>query len=105
NAPKFAWANTLNAANAVAVVLHEQSHRIYILTAGNPGTVFPVNADNRDFLTPLTLGGEGKALAVSKDGTALVVAFTDATGLKLRAFDVSDFTKSSELALPPGADG
>jgi hypothetical protein len=103
-APKFAWKNTLNAANARAVVLHEQSHRIYILTAGNPGTVFPVNADNRDFLAPLTLGGEGKAMAVSKDGKALVVAFTDSTGLKLRAFDVSDFTKPPvELTLPAGA--
>jgi DNA-binding beta-propeller fold protein YncE len=102
-APKFAWKNTLKAANARAVVLHENSHRLYILTASNPGTVFPVNADNRDFLTPLTPGGKGEALAISKDGKALVVAITVTTGLKLRAFDVADLTKAPvELTLPAG---
>ena len=53
--PKLSWENSIAIAHAAAAVLHDASHRLYVLTADDPATVYQISTDNHATITSRTL--------------------------------------------------
>src|SRR5688572_25175749 len=69
--PKFSWENSIAIAHAAAAVLHDASHRLYVLTADDPATIYQISTENHATITARTLTKEAVALGVSNDGKHL----------------------------------
>jgi hypothetical protein len=81
--PKFSWENSIAVAHAAAAVLHDASHRLYVLIADDPATIYQISTDNHATITSRTLP-KGVAQAVSNDGKHLYVVVEPATPATLR---------------------
>ena len=72
--PKLQWENSDRASRMrPQAVLHDASHRLYVLTADDPATVYQISTDNHATITSRTLTGKALAQAVSNDGKHLYV--------------------------------
>lgn len=92
--PRLDWSNTVNIARSSSVALHDDTHRIYVLTNDNPGTIYQVSTDNHAILSSRSLSSKGLAIAVSNNGTHLyVVTEPDSDPIvnprKLLVFDIT----------------
>ena len=92
--PKFSWDNSIAVAHAAAAVLHDASHRLYVLTADDPATVYQISTDNHATITARTLTKKALALAVSNDGKHLYVVVEPTSPATLRQLHVLDTTQS-----------
>jgi hypothetical protein len=92
--PKFSWENSIGVAHAAAAVLHDASHRLYVLTADDPATVYQISTDNHASITSRTLPAKVVSQAVSNHGERLYVV-TEPTGPAiLRRLHVLDTTQA-----------
>ena len=66
--PKLRWENSIAIAHAAAAALHDNSHRLYVLTADDQATVYQISTDNHSTITSRTLPAKLVAQAVSNDG-------------------------------------
>src|SRR5262245_10110886 len=71
--PKLKWENTIAIAHASRVALHDATHRLYIMTADDPATVYQISTDNHATITSRTLPAIAIAQALSNDGKHLYV--------------------------------
>jgi len=92
--PKFGWENSIAIAHATAAVLHNGSHRLYVVTADDPATVYQVSTDNHATITSRTLPANALAQAVSNDGKHLYVIVEPTSPATLRQLHVLDTTQS-----------
>ena len=92
--PKFSWENSIAVAHAEAAVLHDASHRLYVLTADDPATVYQISTDNHATITARTLTKKAVALSVSNDGEHLYVVVEPISPANLRQLHVLDTTQT-----------
>ena len=92
--PKFSWENSIAVAHAAAAVLHDASHRLYVLTADDPATVYQISTDNHATITARTLTKKAVALGVSNDGKHLYVVVEPTSPATLRQLHVLDTTQT-----------
>ncbi len=100
--PTLDWSNTVNIARSSRVALHDDTHRLYVLTDDDPGTVYQVSTDNHAILSSQTLSSKGLSIAVSNDGNRLYIAAepdSDPT-INPRKLLVFDLTGDNPLANP-----
>jgi hypothetical protein len=86
--PKFRWENSLAIAHAAAAALHDESHRLYVLTADDPATVYQISTANHATITSRTLPAKIVAQAVSNDGERLYVVVEPTAPATLRQLHV-----------------
>ena len=108
--PRFEWANSIAIAHAARVALHDATHRLYVITAGSPSTVYQVSTDNHATISSRTLAAEAVAVAVSNDGKRLYVVTEPVTPNTLLQLHVLDTTQTglpdfntTQLDLPNSA--
>ncbi len=90
--PGFEWANSIAIAHAAQVALHDATHRLYVVTADSPSTIYQVSTDNHATISSRTLPAKAVAVAVSNDGSRLYVVtepVTPDTLLQLRVLDTT----------------
>ena len=92
--PKFGWENSIAVAHAAAAVLHDASHRLYVVTADDPATVYQISTDNHATISARTLTKKAVALAVSSDGKHLYVVVEPTSPATLRQLHVLDTTQT-----------
>jgi DNA-binding beta-propeller fold protein YncE len=108
--PKIVREDTINIAHALRIALHEGSHRLYVLTNDDPGTIYEVGTNINVILSSLTLTAKGQTLAVANDGTRLyVVTGSAAESRRLLVIDTSAPNMLTEppihdLEIPDSAD-
>ena len=73
NDPAFGWDHTITIARSFRVILHDESHRLYLITGDDPATVFQISSDNSAIVTSRTLSAKGIDLAISDDGAYLYI--------------------------------
>jgi DNA-binding beta-propeller fold protein YncE len=98
--PSIDWRATINIAHATRVALHEPTHRLYVLTGGDKGTVHQISTDNLAIETSYALDRRGLDLAIAPDGAQLYVMVAHQDGLdqgnsELWVFDTSGPTSLS----------
>jgi len=71
--PKFEWGDSVTIAHASKVALHDATHRLYVVTAESPSTIYQVSTDNHSVITSGPLDANVVAVAVSTDGSRLYV--------------------------------
>ncbi|HEX6439478.1 MAG TPA: hypothetical protein VF182_20350 [Candidatus Binatia bacterium] len=91
--PEFSWENSIALAHAAAAVVHDASHRLYVLTADDPATVYQISTDNHATITARTLTKKAIALSVSNDGKHLYVVVEPTSPATLRRLQVLDTTQ------------
>src|SRR5205085_4515528 len=124
HAPKLPWDATVSTfAPATRAALHSDSHRLYVLADGAPGSVIQVSTDNFAAVA-YALPSKGLDVAVSNDGKRLYVAAEAASNpnanpRRLLVFDTANLSQPPvnaldiggsagsdvRLAVAPGADG
>ncbi|PWT82057.1 MAG: hypothetical protein C5B44_02790, partial [Acidobacteria bacterium] len=95
--PRFEWSNSIAIAHAALVALHDATHRLYVVTADSPSTIYQISTDNHATISSRTLAAKAVAVATSNDGKRLyVVTEPTAPGtlLQLRVLD------ATQLGLP-----
>lgn len=92
--PKFGWENSIAIAHAAAAVLHDASHRLYVVTADDPAIIYQVSTDNHATITSRTLPAKALAQAVSNDGKHLYVIIEPSAPATLRQLHVLDTTQT-----------
>jgi hypothetical protein len=92
--PKLEWENSIAVAHAARVALHDASHRLYVLTADDPATVYQISTDNHATITSRTLPAKVVAQAMSKDGKHLYVVVEPTAPATLRQLHVLDTTQA-----------
>jgi DNA-binding beta-propeller fold protein YncE len=92
--PKFEW-SSIGKAHSFRVALHDESHRLYIMTADTPSIVFQISTDNQGTITSRTLPSKGIDLAVSKDGKHVYVVSEQVSPATLRQLLVLDAEQPS----------
>jgi hypothetical protein len=92
--PKFSWENSIAVAHAAAAVLRDAAHRLYVLTADDPATVYQISTDNHATITARTLTKKAIALGVSNDGKHLYVVVEPTSPATLRQLHVLDTTQT-----------
>ena len=75
-------------------MLHDASHRLYVLTADDPATVYQISTDNHATITSRTLPAKVIALAISNDGKHLYVIVEPTSPATLRQLHVLDTTQA-----------
>jgi len=101
-APRFESEYPINVAHSFRVAFHEATSRLYVMTADQPGAIYPVSTDNQAVLPSRALPAKGLALAVSNDGTRLYVV-TEAESnpstskRQLLVFDTANLSAASAL--------
>src|SRR6266496_2882814 len=90
--PGFEWANSIAIAHAAQVALHDATHRLYVVTADSPSTIYQVSTDNHATISSRTLPAKAISVAVSNDGSRLYVV-TEPVGsdtlMQLRVLDTT----------------
>jgi len=110
HAPRFEWGRTIAIAHAARIAVHDATHRVHVVTADSPSTVYQVSTDNHATLSARTLAAKAVAVAVSNDGTRLFVVtepIAPGTLLQLHVLDTTqpglpDFN-TTQLDLPNSA--
>jgi hypothetical protein len=92
--PKFSWENSIGVAHAAAAALHDTSHRLYVLTADDPATLYQISTDNHATITSRTLPAKVVAQALSNDGDRLYVIVEPTAPANLRQLHVLDTTQA-----------
>lgn len=90
--PKLEWTTSLNIAHAEHVALHDDTHRLYVVTADSPSTIYQISTDNSATVSSRVLPAKAIAVAVSSDGSRLFVvteAIAPATLLQFRILDLT----------------
>jgi len=95
--PKLQWENSIGVPHASRVALHDASHRLYVLTADDPATVYQISTDNHATITSRTLPARVVAQAVSNDGKHLYVVVEPIAPATLRELHVLD---TSQAGMP-----
>ena len=110
HSPKLLWENSIAIAHAAAAALHDSSHRLYVLTADDPATIYQISTDNHSTITSRTLPAKRVAQAVSNDGKRLYVVTEPTAPATLRQLHVLDTTQAGlpdfntdPLELPNGS--
>ena len=91
--PKFSWENSIAIAHAAAAVLHDASHRLYVLTADDPATIYQISTENHATITARTLTKKAVALGVSNDGKHLYAVVEPTSPATLHQLHVLDTTQ------------
>jgi hypothetical protein len=91
SSPSLDWNGTLSLAHALAIGVHEESGRLYVISADDPATLYQVSADNLAVETAVSLAAPALALAVSSNGERLYLATkaSAADPVRLSVLDVS----------------
>lgn len=92
--PGLEWDGTINVAHAEQVCLHEDSQRLYVLTADDAGLIYQISTDNFSVEASFALGRRGLALATNETGTELYAVVANSGGMpagdaELWVFDVN----------------
>jgi len=92
--PKFSWENSIAVAHAAAAVLHDASHRLYVMTADDPATIYQISTDNHATITARSLTAKAVTLAVSSDGKHLYAVVEPTSPATLCLLHVLDTTQA-----------
>lgn len=111
--PALTWESTVTLAHAWRVARDEAAHRLYALTADDPGTLYQVSSDNLAVETSFSLGRVGLALTADSANSLLLVLVAHADGpgggdSELWVFDTTDSNLSGgplRTAPVPGTSG
>jgi hypothetical protein len=90
HAPQLTWEHSIAIAHAMGATLHDTTHRLYVLTADSPSTVYQVSTDNHATITSRTLPTRAVAMAVSNDGQHLYIVTEPVGSATLRQLHVLD---------------
>jgi hypothetical protein len=93
--PSLKWEHETKVAHASRAALHGVTRRLYVMTAGEAGTLHQVSTDNHVILASHALAQPGLALAVANDGSRLYVALQGATPADPGQLMVFDLTAPS----------
>ena len=90
--PKLKWEHTVGVAHAAGVALHDATHRLYVLTADDPGNVYQLSTDNHTTITSRNLPAEGLTIAVSNNGERVYVVTKPVAPATFRQLHILDTT-------------
>jgi hypothetical protein len=112
HAPKLQWEHTVTIGHAARVAVHDATHRLYVLNADSPGTVYQLSTDNQTIITSRTLSARGLTLTVSANGERVYVVAEPTAPATVRQLHVLNATKpglpsitTNPLDIPGSASG